>query len=129
MVLAGLALGSLVFVSWPEPTTQVVRLPYGESAPKTPHERAGASRVVQAKPAAPVVPSVEEVVPEQAPAVEEEGRVLAAVEPAQSRFAGPAPIPSKLELQPGYVRESPESLGAKPLPGAVLTPGPPPVAR
>jgi hypothetical protein len=41
---------------------------------------------------------------------------------------GPAPVASEAELEPGYVEESPEELGAEPLPGAELTPEPPPVA-
>ena len=40
---------------------------------------------------------------------------------------GPAPVPSELEQSAGYVRESPEELGAEPLPGAELTPERPPV--
>jgi hypothetical protein len=42
--------------------------------------------------------------------------------------AGPPPVASEAELEPGYVEESPEELGAEPLPGAELTPLPPPVA-
>jgi hypothetical protein len=42
--------------------------------------------------------------------------------------AGPPPVASEAELEPGYVEESPEELGAEPLPGAELTPEPPPVA-
>jgi hypothetical protein len=46
------------------------------------------------------------------------------------RDVGPPPIPSEAELAPDYVAESPEELGAEPLPGAELTraPEPPPVA-
>jgi hypothetical protein len=40
---------------------------------------------------------------------------------------GPSPVPSELERTAGYVQESPEDLGAEPLPGAELTPSPPPV--
>ncbi len=40
---------------------------------------------------------------------------------------GPAPVPSELEQSVGYVQESPEELGAEPLPGVQLTPEPPPV--
>jgi hypothetical protein len=41
---------------------------------------------------------------------------------------GPPPVPSEAELQPDYVAESPEELGAEPLPGAAVTPEPPPAA-
>ena len=57
------------------------------------------------------------------PAAEPPAPGLVAKEPS-----GPPPIPSESELQPDYVSESPEELGAEPLPGAVLTPEPPPVA-
>jgi hypothetical protein len=40
---------------------------------------------------------------------------------------GPAPVPSELEQSADYVQESPEGLGAEPLPGAELTPARPPV--
>ena len=36
MILAGCGLGAVVVVAWPEPTTTLTRLPYGESRPKTP---------------------------------------------------------------------------------------------
>ena len=39
MILAGLALGAFVLASWPDTSTHVVRLPYGEAMPKTPTER------------------------------------------------------------------------------------------
>ena len=42
---------------------------------------------------------------------------------------GPAPVPSELEQSPGYEQESPEELGARPLPGADLTPERQPVVR
>jgi hypothetical protein len=35
---------------------------------------------------------------------------------------GPAPVPSELELSADYEQESPEELGARPLPGAEVTP-------
>ena len=124
-ILAGLALLAIVALAWPEPTTRIVRLPYGESLPKTPPRAVEAVRPARAtgsvesgrttaggKPSAP------------APAVENTGRVLAAVEPATSA-RGPAPVPSALELEPGYVQESPEQLGAQPLPGTVVTQAPP----
>ena len=40
---------------------------------------------------------------------------------------GPAPVPSELESSVDYVQQSPEELGAAPLPGADLTPEPSPV--
>ena len=46
-----------------------------------------------------------------------------------SSVFGPAPVPSELERSVGYVQESPEELGAEPLPGVELTPEPPPVVR
>ena len=36
MVLTGLALGAYVFAVWPDTTSHLVPLPYGESMPKTP---------------------------------------------------------------------------------------------
>ena len=40
---------------------------------------------------------------------------------------GPAPVRSELEQSVGYAQESPEQLGARPLPGAGgFTPEPPP---
>ncbi len=36
MLLAGFALGAYVFASWPDTSTRIVRLPYGEAMPKTP---------------------------------------------------------------------------------------------
>ena len=41
----------------------------------------------------------------------------------------PAPVPSELEQSVGYEQQSPEELGAKPLPGAELTPERSPVVR
>lgn len=71
--------------------------------------------------------------PEIAAAVEPESepepvRVLAAVEPDPAAGAGPSPVPSELEQSGDYEPESPEELGAEPLPGAVLMPEPPPAA-
>jgi hypothetical protein len=53
-----------------------------------------------------------------------------AAPPSATRPAvfGPAPVPSELEQSPGYERESPEELGAEPLPGAELRPARLPVA-
>ena len=42
---------------------------------------------------------------------------------------GPAPVPSELEQSPDYEQESPEELGARPLPGAEVTPERQPVVR
>ena len=52
-----------------------------------------------------------------------------AAPPSHTRPAvfGPAPVPSELEQSADYVRESPEELGAEPLPGAELTRARPPV--
>jgi hypothetical protein len=124
-ILAGLALLGIVALVWPEPTTRIVRLPYGESQPKTPHEAGSIARPARAAVVADGKRTTGRQVESRAPAtVEETGRVLAAVEPAATA-RGPAPVPSPLELAPGYVRESPEQLGAEPLPGTVLTPAPP----
>ena len=48
---------------------------------------------------------------------------------ARPAVFGPPPVPSELEQSAGYVQESPEQLGAEPLPGAELTPQQPPVVR
>ena len=61
--------------------------------------------------------------PQLEPAAEPPAPGLVVTEPT-----GPPPVPSQAELEPDYVAESPEELGAEPLPGAVLTPEPPPVA-
>jgi hypothetical protein len=130
MVLAGLALGVFVFASWPDSTTRTQRLPYGESSPKTPPERISGQRAVEATVPAAATPSAADESPAKAaPADEETGRVLAAVDADPSTAWGPAPLKSPLELAPGYTQEAPETLGAEPLPGTALTPGPPPVAR
>ena len=131
MVLAGLALGGLVFISWPDSTNRTVRLPYGESAPKTPSALKAAERGVASETpasAASVASAAKAPRGTSAPVAQEPGRVLAAVavDPA---FAGPDPVRSQLELDPGYEQQRPEALGAEPLPGAELTPEPPPVAR
>jgi len=42
---------------------------------------------------------------------------------------GPAPVPSELEQSADYEPESPEELGARPLPGAEVTPERQPVVR
>lgn len=118
MILAGAALAAFVYLSWPEPTFRIVRLPYGESMPKTPAaERAPvrAARAVEpAQSSAPIV--VAPAAAESAP------RELAAAEPGPSSSDGPPPVPSESEAD-GYT-ESAEELGAEPLPGM----GPQPAA-
>ena len=54
-----------------------------------------------------------------------------AAPPSATRPAvfGPAPVPSELEQSADYVQESPEELGARPLPGAEVTPERQPVVR
>jgi hypothetical protein len=117
MILAGVALLVAVWLAWPDPTVRLVRLPYGESAPKTPLvERAPVA-------ATPVVPAT---VVADAPVVaeEDEGGVLAEVERAPAAAVapqpdvGPEPEPTQeeAELLP---QESAEELGAEPLPGTV----------
>jgi hypothetical protein len=105
-ILAGIGLGAYVLASWPEPTFQVIRLPYGESMPKTPR----AVSEPQA-PANRVVAAVSSVV---AP------RPQLAVDKGQKRekreLAGPPPVTSSSERD-GYRPETPEELGAKALPG------------
>jgi hypothetical protein len=130
-ILAGMALGGFVLLSWPDSTTRVVRLPYGESSPKTPREGTETTRVaVVSTGTAAAAPAPAQGSPhhQSAPPHQEPSRVLAAAE-REAAFAGPDPIPSQLELEPGYSQESPEALGAEPLPGAELTPAQPPVAR
>jgi hypothetical protein len=53
----------------------------------------------------------------------------AAPAPERPAAAGPAPVRSELETTIGYEQETPEELGAAPLPGAVLTPAPPLAVR
>ena len=128
MILAGAALGLFVFLSWPEPTFRLVRLPYGESMPKTPAasvERPQPARTVKAAPAPPAPAPAVVSAPAAAPEPEAE-RELAAVEPevaepakAEPEIAEPAaepdgPVPAAED--DGYV-ESAEELGARPLPG------------
>ena len=45
MLLAGLALSAYVLAAWPESSTRLVRLPYGEAMPKTPVAKAREVRV------------------------------------------------------------------------------------
>jgi hypothetical protein len=103
-VLAGIGLGAYVLAAWPEPTYQVIRLPYGESMPKAPSialkRQASAKRVVA---------SVTVVVTTPRPQ-------SAAGKGEQRELAGPPPVASSSETD-GYRPETPEELGAKPLPG------------
>lgn len=126
MILAGLGLGIAVLAVWPEPTTRIVRLPYGETQPKIPLEAAPApvraARQVAVAPPAATRPRPPAAVVQP----EEVVRVLAAIEPEPDLSAGPPPVPSELEASGGFEQESPEELGAAPLPGA--EPTPPPVA-
>jgi hypothetical protein len=127
MILAGLALAAVVFAAWPQPTTQIVRLPYGEAQPKGPvlaqaePRQIPAARQVSARTPAAAATEETEAEPD---------RVLAAVEPSSvteefSPSDGPAPVQSQTELDEDYVQESPEELGAEPLPGHDLTPSQP----
>ena len=106
MVLSGLVLAAFVWISWPEASSRLVRLPYGESMPK--------SSAVAPEPQRPVetVRTVAAVAPASQPEVV--APELAAAEP-EPPTEGPAPVGSDLEGD-GY-DESPESLGAEPLPG------------
>ena len=102
MILAGFCLGAVVLAAWPEPTTQLTRLPYGESRPKTP---------VVAKRQAPVkrvVASVEVDAPQPQAAPGEKT--------IERELAGPSPVAAEGESD-GYRPETPEELGATPLPG------------
>jgi hypothetical protein len=111
-ILAGLGLGAYVVASWPEPTTRLIRLPYGESMPKTPgvaaQRRAPAAKVV-ASAAGAVTPPPARLVEEEEEEQEEEGT-------QERELAGPPPVASELERD-GYRQETPEELGATPLPG------------
>lgn len=130
MVLAGLGLGLAVLAAWPEPTTRIVRLPYGEAQPKTPLVAAPAPAPAARQAAVAPRP----VTPPPAPVATVESddvRVLAAIEPEPDLSAGPPPVPSELEVDGGFEQETPEELGAAPLPGADpirAEPTPPPVA-
>ena len=104
MILAGSCLGAVVLAAWPEPTTHLTRLPYGESRPKTP--------VVAAERQAPVEKAVAGVEDVNAP----QPRVARAEETLERELAGPPPVPAESESH-GYRPETPEELGATPLPG------------
>jgi hypothetical protein len=103
MILAGSCLGAFVFAAWPEPTTHLTRLPHGESRPKTPSVAAERQAPVKR-----VVASVE-VAPQQPQRASDE-------DTAQRELAGPPPVPAESESN-GYRPETPEELGATPLPG------------
>lgn len=112
MVLSGLVLAAFVWISWPEASSRLVRLPYGEAMPKS--STAAPERQQQVQPVRTVAAVAPASQPEAAPEPE-----LAAAEP-EPLSNGPAPIGSDLEAD-GYF-ESPESLGAAPLPGFGGTP-------
>ena len=116
MIAAGVGLGAVVVAAWPDPTVRVMRLPYGEAQPKAPLVSVDAttSSGTESSATAPWEPPVA-----AAEGEEDVERVLAGVDAAPS--SGPAPVPSQAEREPGYVQESPEELGAEPLPGADLT--------
>jgi hypothetical protein len=101
MILAGSCLGAFVLAAWPEPTTRLTRLPHGESSPKTP-----IVAVQRRAPAQRVVASVGVAQPQREPDEENVEREL----------AGPPPVAAESESG-GYRPETPEELGAKPLPG------------
>jgi len=107
MILAGSCLAAVVVFAWPESTTYTTRLPHGESRPKTPN--------AAAKPQAPVervVASADVVAPAQTEIAPDE-------ETVKRELAGPPPVSSEAESEQddGYRPETPEELGAKPLPG------------
>jgi hypothetical protein len=103
-ILAGFGLGGYVLAAWPEPTFELIRLPYGESMPKT------ASVAVERRaPAKSVVTSAAGVVTQPR-------RQLTADKTQKRRLTGPPPVASRLERD-GYRPETAEELGATPLPG------------
>ena len=113
MVLGGVALGAYVLLAWPETTSRLVRLPYGESMPKS--VRVAAQEQAQQAVAAPAGEEIR--LPAVAPVVEPE---LAVASP-EATYEGPPPVGS--ELEDSYV-ESAEELGAEPLPGFGREPAP-----
>jgi len=104
MILAGSCLGAFVLATWPEPTTRLTRLPHGESRPKTP-----SVAVQRQAPAERVNASADVDAPPQSPRAPDE-------ETAERELAGPPPVPAESETE-GYRPETPEELGATPLPG------------
>lgn len=111
MVLSGLVLAAFVWISWPESSLRLVRLPYGESMPKSSAAAPERQQTVQP------VRTVAAVAPASQPEVAEPE--LAAAEP-EPLTEGPAPVGS--DLEDDAYDESPESLGAEPLPGFGGTP-------
>ena len=79
MILAGACLGAFVFAAWPEPTTRLTRLPYGESRPKTP-----IAAVERQAPVKRVAATVDVVPAKPEPVVEEES--------VERELAGPPPV-------------------------------------
>ena len=104
MILAGSCLGAFVLATWPEPTTRLTRLPHGESRPKTPNVA-----VERRAPAKRVIAGVDVVAPPRPQLAPDE-------ETAERELAGPPPVPADSESN-GYRPETPEELGATPLPG------------
>ena len=104
MILAGCCLGAVVFVAWPEPTTYLTRQPRGESRPKTPSVAAERKAPVER-----VVASADVV---STAATGDRGRSTR----RERELAGPPPVSSESESD-DYRPETPEELGAKPLPG------------
>jgi hypothetical protein len=104
MILAGTCLGAFVLATWPEPTTRLTRLPHGESRPKTP-----SFAVERRAPAQRAIEGVDVVAPPQPQLAPDE-------ETAERELAGPRPVPADRESN-GYRPETPEELGATPLPG------------
>lgn len=101
-ILAGFGLGAYVLAAWPEPTFELIRLPYGESMPKTP-----SVAIERRAPARRVVASVAVTTARAQPAADKAPK---------RKLAGPPPVASELESD-GYRPETAEELGAKPLPG------------
>ena len=87
MILAGSCLGAVVIAAWPEPTTNVTRLPYGESRPKTPS--VAAERKASVKRVVASVGVVRRGQPD----------VTADDETVERELAGPPPVPSESEAR------------------------------
>ena len=102
MILVGFCLGAVVLAAWPEPTTHLTRLPHGESGPRTPVAKRQA-------PVERVVAGVEVVNAPQPQAAPDDATI-------ERELAGPPPVPAESESH-GYRPETPEELGATPLPG------------
>lgn len=113
---------------WPRPPTLTLTATTA-TATATAQKSAVAARVAPERLPAEQSPPAEVVEPATEPP-----RVLAAVEPSPTTEQvdlsdGPAPVPSQTELDEDYVQESPEELGADPLPGVDLTQPPPTAAE